>query len=231
MKNEIRARLMELQDLKYREFHSGLSPNVENIIGVRVPIVREYARELLKQYPVEKILTEIGDEYYEELLLKGMLIGLCKEKDFSVVSGYIRDFVPMINSWGVCDTFCAGLKITKKHRDEMWSFIQPYFSSKREYEIRFAVVMLLDFYVDEEYIDKNLEILNHIKSDAYYVQMAVAWAVSVCLVKCYNRTRDFLLSDECVLDLFTYNKAIQKAIESYRIMPDQKDELRGMKKK
>lgn len=231
MPNEIRARLMELQDLKYREFHSGLSPNVEHIIGVRVPLVRAYARELLKQYPVEQLLAEIGDQYYEELLLHGILIGLCKEQDFSVVAGYIRDFVPLINSWGVCDTFCAGLKISKKHRDEMWSFIQPYFSSKREYEVRFAIVMLLDFFVDEEHIEEDLEILNRIKSDAYYVQMAVAWALSICLIKFYDRTKAYLLSTTCSLDLFTYNKTLQKAIESYRIMPDQKDELRGMKKK
>ena len=231
MQKEIREKLLAMQDLKYREFHSGLCPDVDNIIGIRVPVLREYAKELLKQYPVGQLLREIGDTYYEELLLQGMLIGLCKEKDFQVVAGYIREFVPKIQSWGVCDTFCAGLKITKKYPAEMWEFIQPYFQSDREYEIRFAIVMLLDFFVDEEHLQTDFQILNRIKKEVYYVQMAAAWAWSICLMKYYEETKAFLSSEQCNLDKFTYNKALQKAIESYRLTPEQKDEMRQMKRK
>lgn len=230
MNNEIRQKLLEMQDLKYKEFHSGLCPNVDDIIGVRVPVLRDFAKELLKHHSVENLLEEIGDTYYEELQLQGMVIGLCKEKDFKVVAEYIRNFVPKINSWAVCDTFCAGLKITRKHPQEMWELIKPYFASEQEFEIRFAVVMLLDYYVDEEHLEVDLEILDQIKSEKYYVRMAVAWALSLCLVKFYDRTRKYLLSEGCSLDLFTYNKALQKAVESYRLTSEQKDEMRRMKR-
>lgn len=231
MQKEIREKLLEMQDLKYKEFHSGLSPNVDHIIGIRVPVLRAYAKELLKQYSVEQLLAEIGEFYYEELLLRGMLIGLCKEKNFAVVADYIRDFVPKINSWGVCDTFCAGLKITKKYPDEMWKLMQPYFQSENEFEIRFAVVMLLDFYIDAEHIGTDLKILDQIHCATYYVQMAVAWALSICMIKFYEETKSYMLSEKCSLDLFTYNKTLQKSIESYRLTAEQKNEMRQMKRK
>lgn len=231
MQSEIREKLLEMQDLKYKEFHSSLCPNVNHIIGVRIPVLRAYARELLKKYPVEQLLTEMGDTYYEELTLRGMLIGLCKEKDFTVVKNYVRDFVPKINSWGVCDTFCAGLKITKKYPKEMWEFIQPYFHSEKEFEIRFAVVMLLDFYIDAQHIEEDLKILDQIKCEMYYVQMAVAWALSICMIKFYNETKTYMLNETCSLDHFTYNKTLQKSIESYRLTPEQKNEMRQMKRK
>ena len=128
----------------------------------------------------------------------------------------------------MCDVFCAGLKITKKHKKEMWEFLQKYLTSNQEFEIRFAVVMILDFYIEEDYIKKDLEIFENITNQAYYVQMAVAWAISICLIKFYDKTIKFLKSAN--LDKFTYNKALQKAIESYRITEEKKEILRSMKK-
>ena len=228
MKQEIKKELQNLADTKYKEFHKGLCPGTENIIGVRVPVLREYAKKLSKKYEIDDLLENIDDEYYEEIMLQGMLIGLKKDKEISHILVDIEKFVPKIDNWAVCDTFCAGLKITKKNLDKMWEFLQKYVKSSKEFEIRFGVVMILDYYITESYLDRNFKIFDSIKSDKYYVQMAVAWAVSMCLIKFYDKTIEYL--NKCKLDKFTYNKALQKAIESYRITNEQKEELRNMKK-
>lgn len=226
MKQVIKKNLLNLAETKYKEFHSGLCPGTNNIIGVRVPILRNYAKELAKQYPIEELLKQIDNQYYEEIMLQGMLIGLEKQ-DFETIKKHIEGFVPKIDNWAVCDVFCAGLKITKKYKKEMWEFLQKYLKSDQEFEIRFAIVMLLDFYIEEEYIEKDLQIFKQVTSQAYYVQMAVAWAISICFIKFYDTTLKFLQTN--LLNKFTYNKAIQKAIESYRITDEQKDFLRKMK--
>ena len=228
MELNIEKELFELQDKKYQEFQKGLCPGVDNIIGIRVPILRNYAKELLKKYDFKEIMESIKDNYYEEIMLRGMLIGGAKE-DFDVVIKYIEAFIPKIDNWAICDTFCTGLKITKKHKDEMWIFIQKYLKSKKEFEVRFCVVMILGYFIDEEHLEENFKIFNNIKVDKYYVQMAVAWAISICLIRYYDRTVKYL-QKEANLDNFTYNKSIQKAIESYRITDEQKDYLRKMKK-
>lgn len=228
MKEEIKSKLMDVSDKKYKEFHSGLCPGTDNIIGIRVPVLRNYAKELIKEYTLKELLENIDNEYYEEIMLQGMLIGLDKKQDINIIFDYIKEFVPKIDNWAVCDTFCAGLKITKKYKKEMWDFIQSYLKSDKEFEIRFAVVMILNYYIDEEYIEKDLQIFDNIKNQEYYVQMAVAWAISVCLIKFYDKTLKYL--DICNLDKFTYNKSLQKAIESYRITAEQKDYLRTLKK-
>lgn len=228
MKNEIKTKLFELSDQKYKEFHSGLCPGVNNIIGVRVPILRKYAKELLKSYTIGELLKEIDEEYYEEIMLKGMLIGLSSTEDIEVILKYIREFIPKIDNWAICDVFCAGLKITKKHKDEMWKLIQDYLKSDREFEIRFGIVMILDYYIEQEYLQRDFKTFDKIQSKDYYVQMAIAWAVSICLIKYYDETIRYL--KVCKLDNFTFNKSLQKAIESYRIDSKQKEVLRKMKR-
>lgn len=228
MKQEIKERLFELADQKYKEFHSGLCPGVDNIIGVRVPVLRNYAKQLTKEYEIKELLKQIDNEYYEEIMLQGMLIGLTKQ-DIETTQKQIKQFVTKIDNWAVCDVFCSGLKITKKYKQEMWDFIQTYLQSDKEFEIRFGVVMILDYYVEEEYLEKNFKIFNAITSQAYYVQMAIAWAISICLIKFYDPTIAYL--ETANLDNFTYNKSLQKAIESYRITEEQKNILRSMKKK
>ena len=234
MKNDIKIQIKEhilkLADEKYKEFHSKLCPNTDNILGVRVPILRNYAKELSKNYTTDELLKNIDNQYYEEIMLQGMIIGLSKEKDFEVIKKYIKDFVPKIDNWAICDVFCAGLKITKKYKEDMWNFIQTYLKSKNEFYLRFAIVMILDFYIEEEYLERNFEIFNNVRSDKYYVQMAIAWAISICLIKYYDKTIKYLKSKECKLDNFTYNKSLQKARESYRISKEQKEELQKMKK-
>lgn len=227
MKQEIKEKLLELADKKYKEFHSGLCPGTENILGVRVPILRNYAKELAKQKEIPELLSQIDDQYYEEIMLQGMLIGL-EKGDITQIQKHIEKFVPKIDNWAVCDVFCAGLKITKKYPREMWDFLQKYVTSEKEFEIRFAMVMILDFYIEEEYLKEIFNLWDSISSQAYYVQMAIAWGISISLIKFYEPTINYLKTAH--LDKFTYNKALQKAIESYRITEEQKQELRKMKK-
>ena len=227
MKYIIKEDLFKLQDKKYQEFHSKLCPGTDNIIGIRIPVLREYAKKLLKENDFKTLINYIDDEYYEEIMLQGMLIGLAKS-DFNEIKPYIENFIPKIDNWAICDTFCAGLKITKKYKREMWNLINTYITSDEEFFIRFAVVMILDYYIEEEYIKENFKIFNNIKSDKYYVQMAVAWAISICFAKYFDKTIKYMKTAN--LDDFIYNKAIQKAIESYRITKEEKDILRKMKR-
>lgn len=228
MKQKIKQELFELSDKKYQNFHSSLCPGTENIIGVRVPILRNYAKELCKKRDWKQIIKEIDNEYYEEIMLQGMLIGQAKKEDIDIILKYIEDYIPKIDNWAICDVFCAGLKITKKYKNKMWNFIQKYLKSDKEFEIRFAIVMILDYYIEEDHMKEIFKIFDEIKHEGYYVRMAIAWAISICLIKFYNETVKFL--EVSKLDNWTYNKAIQKAIESYRISEDKKNILRNMKK-
>lgn len=224
MKQEIKKKLLELSDQKYKEFHGGLCPGTENIIGVRVPVLRKYAQELFKEKDWKQTIEEIDNEYYEEIMLQGMLIGQAKNEDINTILKYVEDYVPKIDNWAICDVFCAGLKITKKYKKEMWNFIKKYLKSDKEFEIRFAVVMILDYYIDVDHLKENFKIFDDIKHEGYYVKMAVAWAISVCLVKYYEDTIEYLKTSK--IDNWTYNRAIQKSIESYRISDEKKQELR-----
>ncbi len=227
-KLEIKNKLKELSDSKYKEFHSGLCPNTDNILGVRVPVLRNFAKELSKKYKTEELLKNIDNKYYEEILLQGMIIGLSKEKNVETILEYVKEFIPKIDNWAICDVFCAGLKITKKYKETMWDFIKPYLNSDKEFEIRFGIVIILDYYIEEKYLKENFKIFESVKNEEYYVQMAIAWAISICLIKYFNETIEYLKTSG--LDKFTYNKALQKGIESFRISEENKKILRNMKK-
>lgn len=221
MENPIRKELFNLKDDKYKEFHSSLCPGVDTIIGVRVPVLRKYAKELAKSDWKENF-KQIQNDYYEEIMLQGMILGIAI-KDIKELKTYLEDFIPKIDNWAVCDVCCAGLKLTQKNQEEMWKFLQKYLKSDKEFEIRFGIVMLLDYYINEDYIDKILQIFDTTKSEAYYVKMSVAWAISVCYVKFPKQTERYL--ENCSLDEFTYKKSIQKIKESYRVSKEQKKRL------
>ena len=219
---DIKQDLLKMQDEKYKNFHSGLCPGVNNIIGIRIPVLRDYAKKIKGQVDI----SSISNDYYEEVMLKGMLIGLEKKLDFEKIS----NFIPLINNWAVCDTFCAGLKQIKNNKEKMWDFIQNYINSKKEFEVRFAVVTILDFYIDEQYIDRVLKLLKTVKHEGYYAKMAVAWAYSFCFIKFFEKTKnEFESFDKNNIDKFIYNKSIQKSIESYRLTNEQKNILKSMK--
>ena len=219
---EIEKNLKNLADEKYQKFQQKLCPKTKNILGVRVPILRNYAKELLKKYEYKDLLESIENNYFEKIMLKGMIIGLNKNIEFNQILKDIKNFIPLINNWAV------GLKIVKKYPEEMWDFLQKYLKSKKEYEVRFGVVILLDYYINEKYIADILKILDNIKVPKYYTQMAVAWAISICIIKFYDKTVKYLKN--CNLEDFTFEKSIQKAIESYRLTDTKKTYLKELKK-
>lgn len=218
--------LFNLADKQYKEFHSGLCPNTDNIIGVRIPKLREIAKEIAKQNP-EEFLSEIDDTYYETVMLYGMVIGYIKVS-LEERMRYLDVFVPKINNWAICDCCTSTYKFTNKNKEKMWEYIQKYLNTNNEFEIRFSVIMMLDYYLTDEYIDRVFEKINNIHHEGYYVKMAVAWLISVAFVKYEEKTRGFLSNNN--LDNFTYNKALQKIIESNRVTKETKDEIRKMKK-
>ena len=223
----LRDKLYNLSDEKYKKFQSTLSQNVDNIIGVRIQKIREIAKEIAKENPIE-FLEKYNCELYEEKMIYGLVIGYMKA-GFEERVKYIDKFVPMIDNWGICDCCCATYKFTKKNLEEMFGYLQKYINSQDEFEVRFAVIMLMDYYITDEYIDKVFKIYDNINLDKYYVKMAIAWAISVAFVKYEEKTREFLKNNS--LDKFTFNKALQKIIESNVVNKETKDEMRRMKMK
>lgn len=223
---EILAKIYELSDKKYKEFHGSLCPNTKNIIGVRVPILRKFAKEIVKE-DFKTYLENAKDDYYEEVMLQGMVIGIAKI-DFEQTKQYLTKFIPKIDNWAVCDITISGLKIIKKYQKEMWEFLQEYLKSKKEFELRFAIVTMLNYYITEEYIESVLKILNNVKHEGYYVKMAVAWAISIAFIKFPEKTMKLLENNN--LDDFTYNKSLQKIIESYQVDENTKQKIRTMKR-
>jgi 3-methyladenine DNA glycosylase AlkD len=226
MEKTIRERLSDRADEKYRKFQSGLLPGIDNILGVRLPDLRKLAKEIVKG-DWRTYLLDALDDYYEEIMLQGLVIGYAKA-DIDEILHYVAEFVPKINNWGVCDSFCINLKITQDHRERVWKFLQPYLISDQEFEIRFAVVMVLNFYINQEYIDRALESLNNVKHGDYYANMAVAWAVSVCFVKHPDKTMLYLQKNNW--DDFTFNKALQKIRESLCVDKETKVLIGKMKR-
>ena len=224
----IREELQALADTKYREFHASLIPGANNILGVRIPQLRAMAKELAKKEGWRRFVETADTTYYEETMLQGMIIGLAK-MELEERLKYITMFVPRIENWAVCDIFSGELKTAvKKGKETVWQFIQPYLKSPKEFEIRFGIVMLFHF-VDEEHIDSLLAYADSFDREAYYARMAMAWMISICFVKFPEKTMEYLKRSK--LDNWTYNKALQKTIESLRVDKDTKDILRDMKKR
>lgn len=223
----LREELEKLADDEYRKFQSTLCPNVNGIIGVRLPKLRELAKKIAKENPID-FLDTYECEFYEEKMIYGLVIGYMKAS-FEERIKYLDKFVPTIDNWAVCDCCCSTYKFTNKNLDKMLKYLQKYINSKKEFELRFACIMLMDYYLIDEYFDKVLEIYNNITSDKYYVQMGIAWGISVAFVKNEEKTREFLKNNN--LDNFTYNKSLQKIIESNRVSKEVKDEIRRMKRK
>jgi 3-methyladenine DNA glycosylase AlkD len=227
MNQKIRTKLLIMADEEYRKFQSALIPGEDRLLGVRLPALRELAKEIAKG-DWREYLNSAQDEYYEEIMLQGLVIGYVKASPEEILR-YTAQFIPKIANWGVCDSFCTGLKLAKKQPELVWNFILPYLRSEKEFDIRFAVIMMLAHYITDEYIDEVLACLDRVRHDGYYVKMGVAWAVSVCYVKYPGKTMAYLKN--CSLDDFTFNKSLQKIVESFRVDQEAKAVIRGMKRK
>ncbi len=224
---EIRNKLFTLSDEKFQKFAVSLIPGCNNLLGVRIPQLRKIAKEIIKDNPIE-YLDNADDIYFEETMVKALVIGnMCYNID--LILDQVVLFVPKITNWSLCDSFCNELKIVKHHKERVWNFMQHYLHSKEAYEIRFVIVMLLFHFVEENYIDDILSICDEISHDDYYVKMAVAWCLQVCFVNFPDKTMHYLQDNN--LDKQTYNKALQKIIESLKVDKETKLQIKSMKRK
>ncbi len=221
-------RLQELSEPEYAAFNKKLIPGIENILGVRLPLIRKLAKELAKD-DWQEYFADNQDIYMEETMLHGFTIG-CLREDEETTLHLLRDFLPKINNWAVCDSVSGCIKPrVSKFRNTFWTFALECLGSTETYTIRFGVDIIMGNYIDEEHIDQILQAFSKIKSEEYYVNMGVAWAISVCFVKEREKTLAYL--SECPLDNFTYNKSLQKIRESLRVSAQDKALMLTMRRK
>ena len=215
-------------DINYKEFNEKIVNTKYTMLGIKIPILKKIAKELLKNYNYKEILNNLDNTIYEHILIEGLVISYANiyyEERIKLISKYI----PKIDNWAICDTFCSSLKFIKKYKKEFLKYNEKYLQSNKEYYLRFGIIILLDYYIEDEYINYIFMKIINIKSEHYYVKMALAWLISVLLVKYYDKTLDFLTSNKNTLDKWIYNKGIQKALESYRIDSTKKELLKSMK--
>lgn len=231
MEKIITEKLLELKDEEYGKFNKKLCPDTHReIIGIRIPVLRKMAKEILKEDInwMEFILND-KVKYFEEVILQGLLIAYSKI-DFNKKLELISKFIIRVDSWAMTDTVVPTLKIKSVNYKKYWLFINKYINSKKEFEIRFAVISMLDYYINDEYVDKVIKVLDTIEHDGYYVKMGVAWTLAEIGIKYNSKLLEYLKGNNN-LDDFTFNKTLQKMIESYRIEDEQKILLRAMKRK
>ena len=218
--------LVNNKDTNYKAFNSKLIPETNNkIIGIRIPTLREISKSIYKGN-YEEFLDIVKSDYMEEILLEGFIIGLIKEQ--SIADKYIKRFLPKVDNWCVCDTFCSSLKIVRNDMEKYFNFFTKGIDFNEPYQIRVSLMILNAHYINDEYIDRIFLYVNTINSEHYYVQMGIAWLVSTCYIRYKEKTLHFLNNNN--LDDFTYNKSIQKMIESKRVTQAEKKDLRKLKR-
>ncbi len=223
----IQTRLFALQDLQYKAFQCKLMPTVnpDTVIGVRTPDLRKLAREFAKTPESSEFIKILPHTYYEENNLHGFLIETIKDYDAAIAA--VEAFLPYIDNWATCDLISP--KIFKKHLPELYEKIKIWLQSDRTYTVRFGIGMLLGFYLDEAFRPEMLDLVADVRSEEYYVNMMLAWYFATALTKQYDAALPVIQQRR--LAKWTHNKAIQKAIESYRISDETKVYLRTLKVK
>ena len=223
--DEIVKELFLHQDGKYREMQIKITPGrkEEDFIGVRTPELRSYAKQLGKREDVEEFLTALPHTYFEEDQLHAFIIS--EMKDYERCMEHLNAFLPYVDNWATCDQMSP--KIFRKYRKELLGQIRKWLKSKETYTIRFAVGMLMEHFLDEDFDLKYPEMVAGIRSEEYYVNMMIAWYFATALAKQYDAVLPFLTEKR--LQVWTHNKTIQKAVESYRITDEQKAYLKTLK--
>lgn len=227
MTNEtIREFLSAHADEKYASFNSVMIPGAKSVIGVRIPVLRALAKEIAGG-DWRTYLDEARDDTFEEIMLQGLVTGMARmpfEEQLQRMEGYAAK----ITDWALCDCPCTSFKFVRRHREEVWTFLQPYLVSEEEFAQRFAVVMMLTHFVMDEFVGRVLEVCTRMRPSGYYAMMGVAWALSVCYVKYPEATHHVLENDG--LDDAVRNKAIQKIIESFRVCEEAKCRVRRLRR-
>lgn len=225
MTDDIRQALFGMQDTKYRDFQVKLIPgsDPETMIGVRTPDLRSYAKELLKRGDVSEFLSDLPHRYFDENQLHAFI--LSDMKDYETCVREVERFLPYVDNWATCDQMSP--KVFKKHKTELLEHVKLWLDSDKTYTVRFGVGMLMEHFLDGDFEISYPEMVCQIKSQEYYVNMMRAWYFATALTKQYESAIVFIENKK--LDVWTHNKAIQKALESYRVTPEHKEYLRGLK--
>ncbi|MBP3635763.1 MAG: DNA alkylation repair protein [Bacilli bacterium] len=220
---DIRKELFSLKDEKYKEFQEKLLPGINNFIGVRMPDVRKVSKKIPAEYQIDYI-KNYNCKYLEEYLIKGLFIS--NIKDINIILKFIEGFIKEIDNWEVCDLFVSSLKIINKNKALFFKFITQYFYSDKEFEKRFALVILLNYYICDDYIDRIFNILENIRCKYYYDKMAQAWLISNLYIQYKDRTLYYLNSYKLEKDV--YNMSIRKIMDSNKVSKNDKELLRNI---
>lgn len=225
MINTIREELFRMQDKDYRDFQAKLIPgkDPEKMIGIRTPDLRKYAKQLVNEDGISSFLTDLPHQYFDEDQLHAFIIS--EIKDYELCVNEVDRFLPFIDNWATCDQLSP--KVFRKHRGELLEQIKKWIASDLTYTKRFGIGMLMQHFLDEDFDPAFPETVAQIRSDEYYVNMMTAWYFATALAKQYDSIVPFIENRR--LDVWTHNKTIQKAMESYRITPEQKDYLKSLK--
>ena len=222
---EIREELYKHQDLKYRDFQVKLIPGMEpeKMIGVRTPDLRKIAKQMAKREDIGEFLENLPHEFFDENQAHAFVIS--ELKDYGRCVQEVERFLPFVDNWATCDQMSP--KVFKKHRPELLDSIKEWIRSEHTYTVRFAVGMLMQHYLDEDFDPAYPEMVAEVQSEEYYIRMMIAWYFATALAKQYEAVLPYI--EEKRLEPWTHNKTIQKAVESYRITPEQKEYLKSLK--
>ena len=209
--------LKSLSDLEYKKFNEGIVNTKLNVIGIRMPILRSIAREISKGN-INEYLKVIDKDYYETVMIYGLVLSNSNEE---YIDRYIMMFLECIDSWGICDTFCSSMKIVNKRLGKYWMYFTSLIDLNKEFQTRVSIIMMMNYYLNDDYIDRVLKIVCNIKSDYYYINMAISWLLSVAIIKYKDKVVSILESN--VLSKFVQNKTISKIQDSYRIDKELKE--------
>ncbi len=222
---EIEKQLFDLQDKKYRDMQKKIITNIspDSIIGVRTPELRKLAKQISKEEDTAEFLDELPHRYFDENQLHAFVVS--EMKDCEKCMKRLEDFLPYVDNWATCDQMSP--KIFKKHRQELMDKIKTWIASEETYTVRFGVGMLMEHFLDDDFDTAFPEMVSKLRSEEYYVNMMIAWYFATALAKQYDVILPYIENKR--LDTWTHNKAIQKSVESYRITPEQKEYLKGLK--
>lgn len=226
--NDITRELINSADEKYKAFHSSLVPNIDKstLLGVRAPICKAIAKKYASTAQGKAFLADLPHSYYDENIVHGYMLGFLR---CDSLIEYIRAFLPCMDNWGVVDCTVSNLKSFFKKPDDVYDFVLECLSSSEEYTIRFGIVSLLCYYLDDVHAQMAIGQVKKIHSDKFYVKMAQAWFFATALTKHYELTLPVIEARE--LDVWVHNKSIQKARESLRVPREHKDYLNSLKEK
>ena len=223
--NTLQRQLFDLQDLKYREFHSKLMPGIakETIIGIRTPVLRNFVKEFRKTDEAKLFLAELPHQYYEENNIHMMLIA--QIRDYETCIAEVNRFLPYINNWATCDL--PAPKCFEEYREELLPVVREWLLTTDTYTIRYGIGLLMRLYLDDMYRPEYADLVARVRSEEYYVNMMIAWYFATALAKQWDTVIPYL--EERKLDRWVHQKTIQKAVESFRITPELKVYLKSLR--